>query len=332
MSASRSSTLTPTTTTTKTNKSSPYNRDFELHLTEHCVRPIYFSQEPDLEEVMAAVAAPRRSLSPSQFSDGAFKAFQASNTLAKDEHDVLATVIPTILGPSILDPSQASRNCAMNTIFNNLNPLTDGTITAAQPDIYWGAYPEQLAQSARNELSGLIVPSTMEGKPMAPNFFLEVKGPQGTVAVAIQQARYDGAIGARGMHSLQNYRAEEPRYDSKPHTFSFTYQDGNLKKYSHHMTAPTTVGGRPEYHMNQLRSFSMTDKRDTFVEGATDLRNTLDLAETYRKTFIADANARASQAPIVARRHCRTTKMQPTEDSADELAHRRQIQVTILRN
>lgn len=305
----------PTTTTAKTKKSSAYNRDFDLHLTEHAIHSTWKSQKPDLEETKAAFAVPRPSLSPSRFSDGAFEAFQERNDQAKNENDVLANVIPTILGPS-----QASRFCARNTMFNNLDPLTDQTIVAAQPDMYWGAYPEQLARSARNELAGHIMPSTMLDKPMAPNVFLEVKGPEGSAAVATRQVRYDGAVGARCMHSLQNYRVDEPQYDNKPHTFSFTYQDGYLKKYSHHMTAPTTEGGRPEYHMSQLRSFGMTDMRSTFVEGATDLRNTLDLAETYRGNFIRDANAKASQTRTVAGLYRSTTGVQPTEDSADELA------------
>ncbi|KAI1463973.1 uncharacterized protein F4812DRAFT_444051 [Daldinia caldariorum] len=305
----------PTTTTAKTKKSTPYDRNFDLHLTNHGVHQIYTSEEPDLEDITAALSKPRPSLSPSRFSDGAFKAFQQNDVQARDEDDVLATVIPTILGTS-----QSSRNCARNTVFSALEPLTDGTITAAQPDIYWGAYPEELIPSVRNELAGHIVPSTMLEKPMAPNVFMEAKGPDGSVAVATRQVRYDGAIGARAMHSLQNYGVEEPQYDGKPYTFSFLYHNGQLKKYSHHMTAPTTEGGRPEYHMSQVGSFAMTHRRDRFVEGATDFRNTLDLAKTYRGNFIRDANARESQVQTVAGRRYNTTEMQSTEDSADELA------------
>lgn len=62
----------------------------------------------------------------------------------------------------------------------------------------------------------------------------------------------------------------------------------------------------------------MTSKRGTFIEGATDLRNTLDLAETYRGSFIRDANARASQVSRWS--ESLYSLMQPTEDSADELA------------
>jgi hypothetical protein len=51
-------------------------------------------------------------------------------------------------------------------------------------DIYYGVYPEQLARSACNDLAGHIILLTMEDKPMALNFFLEVKGPDGKAAVA----------------------------------------------------------------------------------------------------------------------------------------------------
>lgn len=154
---------------------------------------VYSSQEPELDDATAALAVPGPSLSPFVFSDSAFKAFRTSDARAKDK---------TMCLPAILGPSQLDHFSARNTVFANLEPLTDDIIVAAKPDIYYGAYPEQLDRPARNELAGHIVPSTMEDKPMAPNFFLEVKGRDGHAAVATRQARYDGAIGSRAMHSL----------------------------------------------------------------------------------------------------------------------------------
>ncbi|RSM19190.1 hypothetical protein CDV31_001866 [Fusarium ambrosium] len=307
-------TSTPPTsaTTTKKKKSTPYNRDFDLHLTDHAIHPAWKSREPDLEDLTATLAVPRPSLSPSHFSDGAFKAFKKTNLRAKDEADVLANVIPTILGPS-----QTSRFCARDTVFTNLEPLTDGKIAAPKPDIYFGAYPDQLARSARNELAGHIVPSTMLDKPIAPNFFLEVKGPDGNAAVATRQARYDGAVGSRAMHSLQNYGEKEPKYDNNAHTFTSTYHDGQLKLYAHHVTAPATEGGRPEYHMTQLRTFGMTDTRETCVEGMGALRNTLDLAERRRNDFIRAANVRTTQMVAAAGQERTTAEIQPPEDEKD---------------
>ncbi|KAL7919214.1 hypothetical protein ACQKWADRAFT_329964 [Trichoderma austrokoningii] len=187
------------------------------------------------------------------------------------------------------------------SLSKNLEPLTDGTVTPAKPDIYCGSYPEDLNRSIRNELAGHIVPSTVEDKPMAPNFFMEIKGPYGQAAVADLQARYSGAIGSRAIHSLQNYNEEEPiMYDGKPYTFTSTYYNGALKLYAHHVTAPTSPEGRPEYHMTKVNGYAITDSRDTFVKGVTAFRNARDLAKQYRDNFIQAANARASSAKTAA--------------------------------
>lgn len=240
----------------------------------------------------------RPSLSPSKFSEGAFDTFQESNARAKDEDDVLANVIPAILGTH--QPSHAS---ARNTVFGNLQPLTDGTIALAKPDIYYGAHPEELSRPVRDKLGHHIVPSTMRDKPLAPNFFVEVKGPDGNAAVAMRQARYDGAIGSRAMHSLQNYGEEEVKYDNQPHTFSSTYHGGQLQLYAHHTTQPTSEEGPPTYHITKIRGFDMTDTHETFVQGATVFRNARDLAKEHRDRLIQAANAKAASLQNIKTHH-----------------------------
>lgn len=167
--------------TTKSRKSiSAYNRGFEQHLTDHGIHTTWKSKRPELEEVKTVLVVPRPSLSPSRFSDGAFAMFQETNAQAKDEDDVLADVIPTI------GTREANYPSARNTIFGHLDPLTDGTIVTPKPDIYYGTVPEQLDATVRNELGHYIVPSTAVDKPIAPNFFLEVKGPDGSAAVMMR--------------------------------------------------------------------------------------------------------------------------------------------------
>jgi hypothetical protein len=73
--------------------------------------------------------------------------------------------------------------------------------------------------------------------------------------------------------------------------------------------------------MTKIRGFDLTDSRDTFVEGAGALRNTLDFAEQRRNDFIRAVNVRASQPrTTVAGQERTTAEIQPLEDSADELA------------
>ncbi|KAF2192904.1 hypothetical protein K469DRAFT_795090 [Zopfia rhizophila CBS 207.26] len=108
---------------------------------------------------------------------------------------------------------------------------------------------------------------------MAPNFFLAAKGPDGSLVVAGRQACYDGALGARAMHSLQSYRQDEPVYDNNADTITSIYHGGTLKMYTNHITPPRSPGGHPEYHMTQLRSFAITDTRNTCAAGLQAYRN-----------------------------------------------------------
>ncbi|KAF5024777.1 hypothetical protein F66182_3155 [Fusarium sp. NRRL 66182] len=271
----------------KSNKSTAYSRNFDQHLTDNNVEPLYSSEEPDLDGILSTLAQPRPSLSPSKFSDGAFKAFRQNNAIAEDEDDVLANVMPAILGPST-----TAHPSGRNTAFGNLEPLTDGTIAPAKPDIYYGSLPEQLSKSVRDRIGQHIIPSSMHDKPLAPNFFVQVKGPDGSAAIATRQARYDGAVGSRAMHSLQNYGREQLQYDGQANTFSTTYHNGQLQIYAHHTTAPINGQGQPRYHMTQVDALAMTGNRDGFIRGATAFRNARDLAKQRRDGFIQAANSR----------------------------------------
>ncbi|KUI73410.1 hypothetical protein VM1G_08894 [Cytospora mali] len=273
---------------TRTRKSiSAYNRAFEQHLTDHGVYTTWNSQEPELDAIYAILAKRRTSLSPSRFSDNTFKAFRRTNAKAKDEKDVCKYILPAISG-SWEDNYPSTEDMA----FGNLEPLTDGTIAPPKPDIALGALPDQLNPIIRKELQHHIIPSTATDRVIAPNFFVEAKGPDGSTAVMLRQARYDGAIGARAMHSLQNYGVEELVYNGQPYTYSATYHNGTLQLYAHHITAPSTPHSRPEYHMTELAAYALNNKRETFVEGVTAFRNARDMAKQHRDTFIEAANSK----------------------------------------
>ncbi|MCJ1392938.1 hypothetical protein MMC18_005810 [Xylographa bjoerkii] len=283
----------PTTNATSTKSISPYDRAFQQNLIDHGIYPEGY-ENPDgrvpllpanWDDLNQMLVQPRRSLSPSQFSDGAFRKLKRADRHAFKEKQITTSVIPIIEG-EIRD-----RRCYAGGIpFTNLDPLTDGTITPGNPDIYYGARPEQLNRGIRNELSGRIVPSTQTDLPVAPNFFMAVKGPDGSAAVARRQACYDGALGARGIQCLQSYKHSEPVYDSNAYTITTTYHDGQLKLYTSYLSQPTGSEGRPEYYMNQLRSFSVTDTLETFRQGVSAYRNARDWAKEKRDGFIEAAN------------------------------------------
>lgn len=109
---------------------------------------------------------------------------------------------------------------------------------------------------------------------------------------------YDGAVGVRAMHKLQNYGADEPMYDNKAYTFTSTYQDGRLQIYLTHPAGPLASEGQPEYHMTKLNRYDMTGNLKNFRDGATAYRNNRDLAMTHRLSFIKQANEKAHQMDI----------------------------------
>lgn len=80
-------------------------------------------------------------------------------------------VIPVIHG------MQENHFLARKTKFGNLDRLIAGALVAANSDLFYAARHEQLDRQIRDKLSSHLIPSTMKDKPMAPNFYLEAKGP-----------------------------------------------------------------------------------------------------------------------------------------------------------
>lgn len=183
-----------------------------------------------------------------------------------------------------------------NLYFTNLDSITDNTTVDAVPDFFDGIHPVSIEKEVRTSLNKMIIPTNHGQAPVAPNFFLEAKAPKGGADVLQRQACLDGAYGTRAMHALQNYGKETPEYDGNAYTFSSTYHagTGTLSLYTHHVTAPTSEGGLPEYHMTKLRGFDLTDTPDTFIAGISAFRNSREVAQRYRDRFILEANTRAT--------------------------------------
>jgi hypothetical protein len=237
----------------------------------------------------------RQSLSVSRFTESAFRNFRRKHNTAS-ESTVKRNLIPIIAGDADI-PNDG------DLTFTNIESITGGLATVkVAPDFFDGARLSDVYRKIRDEkeednLNKLIIPTKRASAPAVPNFFLETKALEAGANVALLQALHDGAIGARAMHALQNYGAEEPTFDGNAYTYSSTYHAGTgcLQLYMHHATPPAP-GGRPQYYMTKLRGFEMTDCRETFIQGATVFRNARDLAQKHRQSFIQVANARARQA------------------------------------
>lgn len=274
-------------------KSSAYHRDFEQHLIDHGIHPNNRTQKPhNWDEIQQKMAQPRPSLSPSKFSDGAFEAFQQANEEALTEAMVMRKPFPIILG-------DADIYSAGELPFRNLEPLTDGTLVDAKPDFYDGARPAQIGRRIREELGSYITPSTLHHAPALPNFFAEVKGPDGNGAVAKRQVCYDGVLGARGISEFRAYRADKPEtvYDDNAYAITSTYHNGHLQVYTIHPTKPTDPGNPPDYNRTKIEGYDLTGSRENFLQGSRSFRNARDWAKERRNELITIANGKLKGMP-----------------------------------
>lgn len=121
-------------------------------------------------------------------------------------------------------------------------------------------------------------------------------------------------------------------YDGNAYTITSIYAGGTLTLYTSHPVQPRKPGGQPEYYMNQLRGWLLTDNLESFRQGVTAYRNARDWAKEKRDEFIKAANRRATDHHTASAsvERCRgsepsttTTKIEIAESEekpADQLA------------
>ena len=242
-----------------------------------------------MKKIRQRLSRPRSSLSSSRFSNEKFKEFKRANEHASKESKVFRTVIPFIEGKIADDKCWEGE-----VLFTNLQPLADDFFTMAKPDLYYGSRPEQLDRRVRQQLNAHIIPSKQDELPLAPNFLLVVKGPHGNLQVGKRQACYEGALGARGMHTLQSFGKHESTNDNNAYTITSTYLAGFLQIYTIHPTQSSDPGSRTEYCMNLLRAFAINDSADSFRQGVTAYRNARDWAKEQRDEAIRLSNEKVN--------------------------------------
>lgn len=164
------------------------------------------------------------------------------------------------------------------------------------------------------------MPSINSAALCLPNFFAELKGPKGTPDVCENQALYDGALGARGMHKLQSHVDPETAYDGRAYTIISSYEHGGLLAMCTMHASPSKDPKIPtEYRMTRLRSVAMLDSVDTFRQGATALRNAREWAKEKREELKTAANRVCSSTQRFVSQLLNVTVQPDSESSADEL-------------
>ena len=142
-----------TTVSSKFRNLSAYDDNFEQHLIDHNVYPEGYdypsgrqTPEPEnLEQARLELLPLRPSLSPSQFSESAFRDFKRKNN-TKSEGTVMRNVIPITAGGAGI-PNEG------NLGFTNLESLTEGLTVNAAPDFFDGARPGNIDKSVREDLT-----------------------------------------------------------------------------------------------------------------------------------------------------------------------------------
>ncbi|MCJ1378407.1 hypothetical protein MMC17_001505 [Xylographa soralifera] len=274
-----------TSKTTKSARSSAYDSNFmSLLISNHIDRPQFDIEPANYDQLRNRLAERRDSLSSSKFTKIDYRNFVGAVYNAREEGQVMTDVFSVIKGPKVY-PSTTNRPC------NNWVPLTPARLVIPQPDFFYGECQKPRDAELRKTLDGLIVPSTSSDAPFLPNFLAEAKPPGGSAEIARRQAVYDGAFGARAMHHLQAYGAEEA-YDGNAYTFTSTYTDGKLEIFAHHMTAPDEPGKQPFHHTVSLDKWLLDKNIDECRCAVAAFRNARDMAREFRESFIADANDR----------------------------------------
>ncbi|KAL4866855.1 hypothetical protein BDV12DRAFT_198719 [Aspergillus spectabilis] len=227
-----------------------------------------------------------------------FIKFPKINNKAADEYLVIKNILPILEGEE-----KACSRTGANHPFNKLAPLTDGTLADARPDFYHGTPLNQLNPAIREQLRDQVVPTARKNCPIAPNFFVEVKSHDRSLPVATRQACYDGALGARAMHSLQQFGNRNRNdtttttlayYDNNTYTITSTYHLGTLGLYMTHPTQSRSNNNKLDRHTNyvmtQAGQWALHGSPETFQQGITAYQNARDLAKEQRDRFIERAN------------------------------------------
>ncbi|KAI4195614.1 MAG: hypothetical protein LQ346_003392 [Caloplaca aetnensis] len=237
-------------------------------------------------DIQTRLARPRRSLSPTQFSDSEFAKFKEANGKATTETTTITDAFFLYIAGTTNILSQK------DVVFNNLQDWPMKNIKQVKPDSYDGSDPSDLRLGIREMLSESIEPSTDKSRPILANCFKEGKGVKGSPLVLRQQALRDGGEGGRAMIAIRTYIDPETAYDGNAYTMAATYhpEGGLLILYTVHAVAVTGKPYPAEYRMRRLNIWIMDFAPEAFREGATWLRNGRDLMKEYRDGHIALAN------------------------------------------
>jgi hypothetical protein len=194
--------------------STAHKSGFEQALEDeaHIHLPVHANPKPPLDGLHNDLARQRSSVSSSTCKE-IYEAFMNDKENQNSEAKVRSNIVPVLKG-------------RRNNNFKEEEDLqfiafSPGT-SKPEPDYYDGAFRKDIDKTVLIELESSIDLTKQYTAGVAPNFFLEVKGPNGNPRKAMLQACHYGAYGARAMQALRTY-GQELSYDGNAYTITSTY-------------------------------------------------------------------------------------------------------------
>lgn len=190
-----------------------------------------------------------------------------------------------------VEEESANRNNEQRHIRFDMKPILDGcpTLPCAKPALYDGLPNKYLNKDYLKKKKNLILPAANE-KTTIPNFFVELKGKEGSSLVAERQALYDGVLGTRAMETLRKSWVMKPETfrseDGDANTIVSTYCSGVLSLYTVHLQKSYNHSIRKTgYYMNLIGQWDIWHSRMDFHDGVSAFRNLRDWATNKRYEF-----------------------------------------------
>ena len=209
----------------------------------------------------------------------------------KSEHQLSKDITSPLLG--LLPPDTVR---APNCLINGLRKFRPD-IKDAKPNVY-DSHPYGLVDDmVETDLKILIQPDSSE-QGIAPNNFVELKGPGGSWRTGMNQILHYGALGSRAMHELLNYGEDKPVFDGVPvpRAFSTLYCSQVVFFHAHHVEPGPNL--EPYYYTTCIDIMTPALSKDDYIATLSATRNLAAHEQRYaRKLSEKQTRPRSTSKP-----------------------------------
>lgn len=274
-------------TTRPGRESTPYDRNFKQHCTDHGIHVDDRGQQAiNQQSIEKEIAAKLLTCEHSPSLQAEFAAIQEAIREAVSEEDIFSGVLNPIIDGS-------GMKLQRNAPFNKLAPLTNGDTKAYKPDAYDGCRPEDIDPRVLEDLGDYIVPSANKSARCLPNIIIEVKGPSGNQSTGILQVTWGGALAVRGMDKLLEWASLAAPSEPKASVFSILISGDQYPMLSIFMHYSVRIATDLQYLAQRLTAFDLVKNEETYLRAKQTVKIVVEIAQRLRNEAVTLANAKA---------------------------------------